>query len=648
VIIKEFLVSLGAKVDLTAMEKGLRSADRMAAQFGRSWIAQFAAAGAAVTALSLTASAGVVKLAGGLERVAPEVKTLQTTLKDSTEWIRKYLQENLAVPLKWIRKSLKDGHEGFQKNKEKILKGIGDLMLGVVRFAATVIRGATDVGRVIGRVLKAIPPEIALIGGALAALGLILKTGPLGIAMAIFTALILLLDDFYTYMDGGKSLFGDKWEAVVKWGEKFEVFLRGAKEKFDELRKKVSEWWEDLKGDPATLELWDKLKGIFESAGEAIGNVRGMWKEFIELAQEQGSIDKAKTSLAALSDGFSDLANGVLAATQAILDFFNLDLDNNGLSDLVDFALPGLKAGFEGIMLVFEGIGNALGLIGNALQVIFSFLRGDLGGVNSFGDKMLRNFVDFILPESVRPEGVSDVLVNAGLADPPAVALTDTTARKTSSRQSKTRPTSQASVMGMAAKPATASANAQRATSPASAQGSIGTTKAFAEGGVVQRPTYALIGEEGPEVVINPKKPNALTLVLQALQMPGLKAAVESPGLKAALSSPGLRNALDIGRRNLEMVNNAPAYMYQQIAYQNMSQNLYNTSQQYHGAQHNQSSTQTVANDQIDARSEEKNISLTIHNNTTVYGSGNAKEAADAVNKNNNTTLVRNLRGVLA
>jgi hypothetical protein len=633
-IIKEFLVSLGAQVDLTELEKGLRSADRMAAQFGKSWIAQFAAAGAAVTALSVTASAGILKLAGGVDKVIPEVNALKESFKTGTEWIRKYLQENLAVPLAWIRKSLKDGNENFQKNKEKILKGIGDLMLHVVRFGATIIRGATDVGRIIGRVLRGIPPEITLIGGALAGLGLILKTGPLGIAMAIFSVLILLLDDFYTYLDGGKSLFGDKWEFVIEWGKKLKEFFKDAKEGFRELREKISAWWDSFNGSDLALDIWESIKDLFKNIGDFIGNVLEMWSRFSEKTKETGQMTKFTDALGGLAGGFLELVKAVLDGVNAFFDFLNMDLDNNGLSDLADVTLPALLSGFEALTPVVEAISGAFKLIANAIQVIISALKGDWSGVNTFGNKMLTGFVDMVLPKSLRSEWLTDVLASAGLAEP---VTTTSTAQNTQLRgnggMSATAAGTPAQDSG-SAKPVTQKKPTTRATKQ------FGVTAAFAEGGVVQKPTFALIGEAGPEVVINPKKPNALSLVMQALQMPGLK------------------DALEIGRANYEMVTNASTAQryYSQNVYNNaLTQNTANsTKNAAYSTQTDPDQSYTAQNltsaayDQRNYAREDTAVNLTVNTTNNIYGSGNAKETADAINKNTHTTLIRNLKGVLA
>lgn len=51
-------------------------------------------------------------------------------------------------------------------------------------------------------------------------------TTPLGLFLIALTAIILLVDDFMTYMDGGESLFGEYWGAMIGWVKDNEEALR--------------------------------------------------------------------------------------------------------------------------------------------------------------------------------------------------------------------------------------------------------------------------------------------------------------------------------------------------------------------------------------------------------------------------------------
>ena len=51
-------------------------------------------------------------------------------------------------------------------------------------------------------------------------------TSPLGLFLLALGAIILLVDDFMTYMEGGESLFGEYWGAMIGWVKDNEGALR--------------------------------------------------------------------------------------------------------------------------------------------------------------------------------------------------------------------------------------------------------------------------------------------------------------------------------------------------------------------------------------------------------------------------------------
>ncbi|NBI12492.1 hypothetical protein GVX81_02410 [[Haemophilus] felis] len=63
-------------------------------------------------------------------------------------------------------------------------------------------------------------------------------TNPLGLLMLAMTGVILLVDDFLTYLRGGESAFGEFWQPLIEWGslayEKIMLFSQWASENLPE------------------------------------------------------------------------------------------------------------------------------------------------------------------------------------------------------------------------------------------------------------------------------------------------------------------------------------------------------------------------------------------------------------------------------
>jgi len=119
--------------------------------------------------------------------------------------------KNLAGPFSDFQKSLKSFNDYISKNMPNIGNNIAKFFEIFVRDGMVIIKtlmlGVKFIGDVFN-LLNKMPNVIKEIGIAAGALFLILKTGPLGWLIAGLQTLFLLLDDIFTYAEGGKSLFG--------------------------------------------------------------------------------------------------------------------------------------------------------------------------------------------------------------------------------------------------------------------------------------------------------------------------------------------------------------------------------------------------------------------------------------------------------
>jgi hypothetical protein len=113
------------------------------------------------------------------------------------------------------------------------------------------------------------------------------KMGPIGTFIAGILTLLLLLDDWYTYLEGGKSLFGDFWGSL--------------KSMFDNLPQETVD---DFKESIATLG--EGLKTVVEGLGEALTG-------FVSWANETGSfksfVEWLTSAIDFIGRGLKDIAN---------------------------------------------------------------------------------------------------------------------------------------------------------------------------------------------------------------------------------------------------------------------------------------------------------------------------------------------------
>jgi hypothetical protein len=106
-------------------------------------------------------------------------------------------------------------NDGIIKGIPKWANKVAQFMAGVVRLGLTAVRTAGIVFNAVKRIFDMIPKELKIIGGALAAFAMFIRAGPIGKLVMIITAALLLLEDFYAYLDGGDALFGKFWQRLI-------------------------------------------------------------------------------------------------------------------------------------------------------------------------------------------------------------------------------------------------------------------------------------------------------------------------------------------------------------------------------------------------------------------------------------------------
>lgn len=200
--------------------------------------------------------ADAAKLEGGPEideamvkirNVQFEMQRLKLLLSYASRYIAYYLTQYLAVPMEDIRQKLKS----INDNGLSLIKVWGDkvakALSWIVRLAMTGVRAVSDLFGTLFSAIKKLPGEVKAMGAALIAVGLAVAMPWAGVAMAI-GAVLLLLDDFYTWQRGGESMFGDMWQGLADFQEKLAntTFKSQALNDLAEAVKTVGSWLETL------------------------------------------------------------------------------------------------------------------------------------------------------------------------------------------------------------------------------------------------------------------------------------------------------------------------------------------------------------------------------------------------------------------
>ena len=264
-ILDEFLIALGVKADtakLKEFEKGLDDVSNAADDTESSMLKAYDATDGFVSAIE--GVLGVIGFFTGaiggawavfhgtimeLEELIEEEKLLHKVTKDQLEQQKKYKEsvETLGKRFQSLKVEMAFGFLPtmqkmvtwldifLEKNKDLIVNGIGRLLDFLVRTIQVGVNFVRFLDRVIGGTIGWKNAMIVLVGTLMwfkRAVILAFATSPLGLFLIALGAIMLLVDDFMTYMDGGDSLFGEYWGAMLGWIEENKDALNALKDIF--------------------------------------------------------------------------------------------------------------------------------------------------------------------------------------------------------------------------------------------------------------------------------------------------------------------------------------------------------------------------------------------------------------------------------
>lgn len=276
------------------------------------------------------------------------------------QWIGYYFIKYMSGPIQNIKLTLNEINGIIVKTMPSWTKVVAQVMSWFAQFGITTVRAIKDLIHVFDEIGQAIPKNVKLIGAALAGLGLIIETGPIGIITTLLVAAILLLNDFYTYLDGGESQFGPFWAKLEGMGKRIKAV-------FEEVKETVQGLFDDLK-DNGTL---DHLKESFENTmgiikllfDDAKTWVDDLWKKL----GDSGVLTDLKGSFEHLFEAVSNVTGAVTGLIKEILGLDGTKDSLKGIGGILN----------DTIIVALEIVNGLVKSIAEYMDKIASIIRGN-------------------------------------------------------------------------------------------------------------------------------------------------------------------------------------------------------------------------------------------------------------------------------
>ena len=190
---------------------------------------------------------------------------IKQTATNALQWVGYYFLKYVQAPMENIKKLFSGFNETIKKNIPAWSSNIAKALAWLVRLGGTVIRGAGLIFNVIKRIFDMMPVGVKATMGILGVLFAFVKASPLGKMMMLITALILILDDFFTFLDGGGSVIGDFLEKLGISADDVRAFMTKTWETIETTLKNI---WKAIAG--FATAIWNGLTEFWKKNGDTI------------------------------------------------------------------------------------------------------------------------------------------------------------------------------------------------------------------------------------------------------------------------------------------------------------------------------------------------------------------------------------------
>lgn len=324
-----------------------------------------------------------------IREIGYDIQSLQLKLKMFKEWVVYYLIKELQPYIKEFQEFIRWLNDKFGKSLPALARKVASVLASVVRVAMSLVKALKWLFEGIYNFVDALPSKTKALVAVFAVVGAAIMAGPFGLMMMAIGTALIMLEDFFGYLEGRES--SETLKPLWKWLtdennplrrliEKLEEGIAFILAKLTELFEKVftEERQENLKKTVANIakgvaEIAEGLATIVEKIfGKKYPVVKKFWDFFLI------AVGKVVDKVLTLTNSMGHLMRALGKAMQgdfkgAREEFINAAADENATGERSKYIQQKLMSmGFTA--------SAAAGVVGNLVQE--SGLRTDAIGDN--------------------------------------------------------------------------------------------------------------------------------------------------------------------------------------------------------------------------------------------------------------------------
>ncbi|MBR3348825.1 MAG: hypothetical protein IKG55_01965, partial [Solobacterium sp.] len=190
-------------------------------------------------------------------------------------WIGYYLAKYLQKPLAEIKERFREFNDNFVKNISTWTEKAARAIVYILEIGRHFLTFLWDVGKALYNIWDSFPKGVKIATAALAGLWAIMRMSPLGRMITLVSALMLLIDDYYGYMEGKNAALGPLWDKLndaIERGKELWAEIVPVLEKVcawaEETAYAFMEWFEEISNDKDVKELIADFKDMWQAISD--------------------------------------------------------------------------------------------------------------------------------------------------------------------------------------------------------------------------------------------------------------------------------------------------------------------------------------------------------------------------------------------
>lgn len=279
-----------------------------------------------------------------IREIGYDVQSLQLKLKMFKEWVVYYLIKELQPYIKEFQEFIRWLNAKFGKSLPALARKVASVLASVLRVAMSLVKALKWLFEGIYNFIDALPSKTKALVAVFAVVGAAIMAGPFGLMMMAIGTALIMLEDFFGYLEGRES--SNTLKPLWKW----------LTDENNPLRRLIEKLKEGI------AFILEKLTELFE-------------KVFTEERQE-----KLKKTVANIAKGVAEIAEGLATIVESIFG-----KKYPVVKKFWDFFLTAVGKVVDKVLTLTNSMGHLMRALGKAMQGDFKGAREEF--INAAADE---------------------------------------------------------------------------------------------------------------------------------------------------------------------------------------------------------------------------------------------------------------------